>query len=278
MAFPNVLTIGGIDNTGQTGVLADIRTFAALKCHGVAAVTLVSAQTTEEVRDVHFLPPALIDAQIRAAFDDLGPLSVKVGALGTAEIIAQVAATLREVCTRPVVVDPFAVSKGGEVLLDEAALDALKTELFPIASVITPNLAEAALLTGTDRAATQGDVIEQGKALVAMGVKHALVTGGQGKAELATDILVSADRPEIHLRGPREATDNVRGASDTLSAAIAGHIAHDMIPYEAMQFAKLFISGAIGGADKLTVGAGPGPVNQMYRLWEPRDAAPPESG
>ena len=268
MAIPNVLTIGGSESTAMTGIAADLRTFAALRCYGTAAVTLVSAQTSEEVRDVAFLPASVIDGQIRAAFDDLNIRAVKVGALGTAEIIGQVAETLAEVCKVPVTVDPFCVSRAGERLLDDDALDALRTKLFPLTSVVTPNLEEAALLTGTARGATLGDMQAQARALVEMGVKHALVTGGQGQAEQSTDILVSEGRPDIHLSAPRHATPNQRGVSDTLTAATAAHIAHELIPYESIQFAKVFVSSTLDGADQLAVGAGPGPVNQMVRLWE----------
>ena len=268
MAIPTVLTIGGSDSAGLTGVQADLRTFAALRCHGASALTLITAQTTGEVRDVAFLPPAIVDAQIRAVFDDLHPRAVKVGALGSAETITQVAGILTEICTVPIVVDPFCVTRGGDVLLDDAGIAALKERLIPIASVVTPNLAEAALLTGMPRAQVLGDMLEQGNALVSLGVRHALITGGHGQAEQSTDILVSEGRPDIHLRAPRVDTPNVRGLSDTLTAAIAAHIAHDLIPYESIQFAKVFVSSSLDGADQLSIGAGPGPVHQMVRLWE----------
>lgn len=274
MAIPSALTIAASDSCGADGLQADLRTFAALKVHGASVVTLVTAQNTEMVTAVEFMSPAMIEAQIRAVFDDMTLMAVKIGALGSVETVEAVAKTLTDVIAEefpvPIVADPVLTSHAGDVLVDTDTVEAWKEHILPMATVVTPNLSEAALLTGSERPGTLGDLIEIGEKLVEAGVGSALVSGGQGKAENSIDILVSSDRPPIQLRSVRMERENMRGLSGTLSAAIAAHIAHDMAAYDAIQYSKVYLSGAIDTADTFGIGKGPGPVHQMYRLWEQR--------
>lgn len=274
MAIPSALTIAASDSSGADGLQADLRTFAALKVHGASAVTLVTAQNTEMVTAAEFMSPVMIEAQIRAVFDDMTLMAVKIGALGNVETIETVASTLSDVFPEefrpPVVADPVLSNHAGDLLVDEETVEAWRTIILPMADVVTPNLTEAALLSNSDRPGTLGDLIEVGEKLVEAGVGSALVSGGQGKAENSIDILVSSDRPPIQLRSVRMERENMRGLSGTLSAAIAGHIAHDMPPYDAIQYSKVYLSGAIDTADTFRIGKGPGPVHQLYRLWEQR--------
>ena len=274
MAIPSALTIAASDSCGADGLQADLRTFAALKVHGACAVTLVTAQNTEVVSAAEFMSPAMIEAQIRAVFDDMTLMAVKIGALGNVETIETVARTLADVLPEefkpPVVADPVLSTHAGDLLVDEDTVEAWRMHILPMADVVTPNLTEAALLSRSDRPGTLGDLIEVGEKLVEAGVGSALVSGGQGKAENSIDILVSSDRPPIQLRSVRMERENMRGLSSTLSAAIAGHIAHDMPPYDAIQYSKVYLSGAIDTADTFRIGKGPGPVHQLYRLWEQR--------
>lgn len=274
MAIPSALTIAASDSCGADGLQADLRTFAALKVHGASAVTLVTAQNTEMVTAVEFMSPALIEAQIRAVFDDMTLTAVKIGALGNAETIEVVAKTLADVMPEdfptPIVADPVLTNHAGDLLVEPETVAAWREHILPMAAVVTPNLAEAALLTGSGQPGTLGDLIELGEKLVEAGVGSALVSGGQGKAENSIDILISSDRAPIQLRSVRMERENMRGLSGTLSAAIAGHIAHDMPAYDAIQYSKVFLSGAIDTADTFRIGNGPGPVHQLYRLWEQR--------
>ncbi len=271
MAIPSALTVSASDSSGCDGVQADLRTFAALRVHGASAITAVTAQNTLEVTAAQMMPTELVEAQIATVRADMPLGAIKLGALGTAEVIEAVTRLFSD-CELAIVADPVLAAKSGDVLVEPETVEAYVAHVLPLATVVTPNLAEAALLTSTERATTLGDMISQGETLSAAGVPHALICGGHGSNETCTDILFSRDRPPIQLRGPRHATENVRGASATLSAAICAHIAHGIEAYEAMQYAKLFISGAIEASDSLRVGAGPGPVYQMYR------AAPAGSG
>ncbi len=274
MAIPSVLTIAASDSCGADGLQADLRTFAALKVHGASAVTLVTAQNTEMVSAAEFMSPALIEAQIRAVFDDMTISAVKIGALGNVETIETVADTLADCLPEDtniaIVADPVLTNHAGDHLVEDETVDAWKRRILPISTVITPNLAESALLSGRDRPQTLGDLIEIGEALVEMGPPQVVVSGGQGKAENSIDILVSNERPPVQLRSVRMERENMRGLSGTLSSAIAAHIAHDMAPYDAIQYAKVYLSGAIDTADTFRIGKGPGPVHQLYRVWEGR--------
>lgn len=271
MAFPTALAISASDCSGLDGVQADLRTFAALKVYGTSAVTAITAQNTQAVTAAEMVSTTLVDAQIRAVLEDMPVAAVKVGALGTAEMVRAVAATLGEVCTVPIIVDPFMVARSGAQLVDAEMIEAFKSEMLPLSSMVVTNMLEAALLTGTERGATLGDLIEQGEALHAMGAELALVSGGHGQSDSSTDILISGERPPVQLRADRLDRANARGLSSTLTSAIAAHIAHDMVAYEALQFAKVFVASAFDASDVLRVGEGPGPVHQMHRLWEPRE-------
>jgi hydroxymethylpyrimidine/phosphomethylpyrimidine kinase len=274
MAIPTALTISASDSSGADGIQADLRTFAALKVHGASVVTAVTAQSTTSVTAAEVMPSALVQAQIRAVLDDMQIAAVKVGATGSAATIAAIAKTLKDT-SQPIIVDPFLVSRSGEQILDAAALEAFQAHLLPLASIVTPNLSEAAVLTGRDRAQTLGDLMEQGEAIREMGAKSVLMSGGQGQNENSTDILISGDRPPLQLRATRLARTNMRGLSSTLTAAIAAHVAHAFDPSESVQFAKVYLSGAIDAADSFSIGSGPGPVHQMHRMWEPRSKADP---
>lgn len=274
MAIPSALTIAASDSCGADGLQADLRTFAALKVHGASAITLVTAQNTEMVAAAEFMPVSLIEAQIRAVFDDLTISAIKIGALGNSETIQVVAETLKgcmpEERAIPIVADPVLTNHAGEQLVEDSTIEVWKQHVLPIATVLTPNLSEAGLLTGQDRPQTLGDLIEYGEALVESGPSQVIVSGGQGKAENCIDILISNERPPVQLRSPRLERENMRGLSGTLSAAIAGHIAHDMAPYDAIQYSKVYLSGAIETADRFRIGKGPGPIHQLYRMWENR--------
>ncbi|MEM9060085.1 MAG: bifunctional hydroxymethylpyrimidine kinase/phosphomethylpyrimidine kinase [Pseudomonadota bacterium] len=274
MAIPSALTIAASDSCGADGLQADLRTFSALKVHGASVVTVVTAQNTEQVTAAEFMPPALIEAQIRAVFDDMALAAIKIGALGNVETIETVANTLNDVIDEekpiPIVADPVMTNHAGDLLVDREVIDSWKQNIMPMATVITPNLAEAALLTDRERPGTLGDLMEIGETLVELGVQEVLVSGGQGKAENSIDILVSSIRPPVQLRAERMTRENMRGLSSTLTAAIAAHIAHEIAPYEAIQVSKVFLSGAIDTADTFSIGSGPGPIHQLNRLWESR--------
>jgi len=266
MATPVALTIAGSDSGGGAGVQADLKTFSALGVYGATGLTLVTVQNTREVRAVHPLPTGIIAGQIRAVLDDLAVDAIKIGALGTAEIVAAVAEAISDY-GGPVVLDPVMIAKSGDMLLAEDAVAALGAVLIPRATLLTPNLPEAAALTGVVPAATRDEVLRQGRALIEQGGGAVLMKGGHATSAESTDWLIRAGSEPCAYAGPRLATENTHGTGCTLSAAIAARLAHGDDLAEATGRAKAYLSAALASADRLRIGAGRGPVHHFHALW-----------
>jgi hydroxymethylpyrimidine/phosphomethylpyrimidine kinase len=254
---PALLSIAGSDSGGGAGIQADLKAFARCGVHGMTAITALTAQNTRGVTGVHPVPGEFIVEQVRAVADDIGVDGVKIGMLGTAEIVAAVdeALDLLEPGT-PVVVDPVMVSETGAVLLDQEARHALTDSLLPRADVITPNLPEARVLAGDD---APDDVEELAKALHTLGPDVVVITGGH-RAE-ATDVLYDGDT--IHLIGGERHPDGAaHGSGCTHSSALAAHLALGHSPLEAARAAREIAAQAV--RDGLRgIGAGAGPVNVL---------------
>ncbi|HKC18057.1 MAG TPA: bifunctional hydroxymethylpyrimidine kinase/phosphomethylpyrimidine kinase [Candidatus Dormibacteraeota bacterium] len=260
MKLPVALTIAGSDSGGGAGIQADLKTFAAIGVHGTSAITAITAQNTIGVSDVLELPVELIRAQIAAVVEDIGVEAVKTGMLSSAAIIAAVAAAVRDHSLRALVVDPVMVAKGGAKLLRDDAVEALRTQLIPLAAVITPNLPEAEVILGRG-ILTLDDRKSAAQDLVALGAHSAVVKGGH--AGDATDVFFDGDRM-VELHGERVDTKNTHGSGCVFSAAIAAWLARGAEPLEAAQRAKAFITQAI--VSSLELGHGHGPVNPMFAL------------
>ena len=265
MSMPIALTIAGSDSSGGAGIQADLKTFAALGVYGASVITALTAQNTTGVTGIHDVPPEFIAAQIDAVFSDLDVKAVKIGMLSRVEAIGAVAAGLDKWTPKPVVLDPVMVATSGDRLLSPDAIDALRTKLFPRASIITPNLPEAAALLGEKIANTDADIERQGKALLAMGCRAVLIKGGHGTGPESTDFLITTDSA-IRLAAPRVATKNTHGTGCTLSSAIAAGLAKDASLEDAVRAAKTYVSAAITAADTLGVGRGHGPVNHFHKF------------
>jgi hydroxymethylpyrimidine/phosphomethylpyrimidine kinase len=259
--LPVALTIAGSDSGGGAGIQADLKTFAALGVHGTSAITAVTAQNTRGVSAVAELPPDVIRAQIDDVVTDLRPAAAKTGMLSSPEIIETVAAAIREHALDRLVVDPVMVAKGGHKLLKDEAVDALRSELVPLATVLTPNLPEAQVLLGR-AIANRHEMERAARDLVALGCGSVVVKGGHSRAEAADDVYFDGDRL-TWLRAPRTDTDNTHGSGCAFSAAITAGLARGLPAEEAVADAKEFITGAIAHA--LELGAGHGPVNPMWR-------------
>jgi hydroxymethylpyrimidine/phosphomethylpyrimidine kinase len=261
-----VLTIAGSDSGGGAGMQADIRTCTLLGVHTLCAVTAVTVQNTLGVKDFHPIPPGIVAAQIAAVCDDIGPQAAKTGMLASAEIIEAIARSWREHGAGvPLVVDPVCASMHGDQLLDHAALDSLRSELFPLATLVTPNLHEVRLLVDIDvvDSTTQADAA---RALHALGPQWALVKGGhlQGSAS-STDLLF--DGHDFHeFESPRVKTIHDHGAGDTLAAATACALANDYPLLDAVAFAKGWVTEGLRASYPL--GHGHGPVSPLFRLQE----------
>lgn len=248
------LTIAGSDSGGGAGIQADLRTFQAHGVFGTSAITAITAQNTRGVRAVHALPPALVSAQIDAVAEDFPVAATKIGMLATAEIIAAVAGALDRHALGPLVLDPVMVAKGGDALLDPAAVRALVTRLVPRASVLTPNLPEAEALLGRriDSVAAMHDAA---RALVDLGA-HAVVIKGGHLDGPATDVFASKDMVEV-LTATRVATPHTHGTGCTFASAVATRLALGDDVLAAVRAAKAYVRRAIERAPGLGHGHGP---------------------
>ena len=259
-----VLSIAGSDSGGGAGMQADVRTCTLLGVHALCAVTAVTVQNSVGVRGFHKVPGDVIAAQIEVVSLDIGLQAAKTGMLASSEIIEAVAAAWRDYGgDAPLVVDPVCASMHGDPLLDVSALDSLRTELFPLATLVTPNLHEVRLLVDIDVVDSQSQR-EAARALHALGPNWALVKGGhlQGSAT-STDLLFNGT--DFHEFGsPRVDTVHDHGAGDTLAAATACALAHGHTVPDAIAFAKGWVTECLRAAYPL--GHGHGPVSPLFRL------------
>jgi hydroxymethylpyrimidine/phosphomethylpyrimidine kinase len=254
---PALLSIAGSDSGGGAGIQADLKAFARCGVHGMTAITALTAQNTVSVTRVHPVPGPFIVEQVRAVEEDIGVDAVKIGMLGTAEIVAAVGEALDLLSPgTPVVLDPVMVAESGSVLLDDAARAALIDLLFPRATVITPNLPEARVLAGDG---APDDVEQLARVLHDLGPDVVVVTGGH--REEATDVLFDGDG--IHLvAGDRHPDGAAHGSGCTHSSALAAHLALGYSPLQAAQAARAIAAEAV--RDGLRgIGRGPGPVNVL---------------
>ena len=263
---PNVLSIAGSDPSGGAGIQADIKTFSALGCYGMAAVTALTAQNTRGVRGLHVAPAEFVGAEIDAIFEDIAVDALKIGMLASPAIANLVAARLTHWGARNIVLDPVLVASSGDSLGADGLAEAIVGRLLPIARLVTPNLSEIARLTGRQEPRDALDMRRAGEALLARGAKAVLVKGGHLDASEALDLLVTPAAVET-FRAPRVATRNTHGTGCTLASAIAAFLAHGRTLTEAVGAAKAYLGAALQDADRLSVGAGHGPVHHFHSLW-----------
>lgn len=263
MGIPIALTIAGSDSSGGAGIQADLKTFAACGVYGASAITALTAQNTTGVTGIHDVPADFITAQIDAVFSDLDVKAVKIGMVARREAIEAIVAGLGRWAPKHVVVDPVMVATSGDRLLSPDAIDALRTKLFPRASLITPNLPEAAALLNESIAESGQDIEQQGRRLLAMGCPAVLIKGGHGHGPESTDYLIDASAV-IRLAAPRIATSNTHGTGCSLSSAIAAGLAKGHTLERSVRDAKAYISAAIAAADRLKVGHGHGPIHHFH--------------
>jgi len=275
MTMPIALTIAGSDSSGGAGIQADLKTFAAHQVYGASVIVALTAQNTTAVMAIHPVPAGFVSAQIDAVFGDLDVAAVKIGMLATAELIETVADGLERHGARNIVLDPVMIAASGGRLLQEDAIEALKRRLLPLATIVTPNLPEAAALLGTAMAETEEAAAEQAEALLALGAANVLVKGGHGNGADSVDILIAKGGQRERLIAPRIDTQNTHGTGCTLSSAIASGLAHGLALDEAVRLAKRYISAAIAASDEVKVGHGHGPVHHFHHWWDRPDGSKP---
>jgi len=266
MTTPVALTIAGSDSSGGAGIQADLKTFAALGVYGASAITALTAQNTKGVTGIHAVPAEFVTAQIDAVFSDLDVGAVKIGMVAQAASIDAIAAALSRWKPGHIVVDPVMVATSGDRLLAAEAVEALRTKLMRSASVITPNLPEAAALLDEPIARSEAEIESQGRRLLGFGCRAVLIKGGHGEGTESIDYLVTANTT-IALAAPRVATRNTHGTGCSLSSAVAAGLAKGDDLETAARNAKSWISAAIASADRFSVGHGHGPVHHFHKFY-----------
>ena len=257
------LTIAGSDSGGGAGIQADLKTFAACGVYGTSAITAVTAQNTLGVTAWEPVSTELVIAQIEAVAGDIPPAAVKTGMLPTAAIVEAVSAAIEGLDLPNLVVDPVMVAKGGDRLLRDDAVAAMKTHLFRLAEVLTPNIPEAEALTGM-RITSVDDMLAAARRIREMGPRVVIVKGGHAASHESVDV-VCLPHQEFELRGPRIATVHTHGTGCTFASAIAAYLALGRPLEEAIREARSYLEGAIRHAPGL--GAGQGPLNHFWRLY-----------
>src|SRR5450759_4237522 len=249
------VTIAGSDSSGGAGIQADLKTLAALGVYGASVITALTAQNTQGVAAIYNVPAGFIAAQMDAVFADLSVDAVTIGMLFRSATIEAVAQGLARHRARNIVLDPVMVASSGDTLLTREAIEALRRLLIPRALVVTPNLPEAAALTGASLARNEEEMEVQAREILALGARNVLIKGGLGQGEV------------VRLSAKRIVTKNTHGTGCTLSSAIAAGLAKGRDLIAATQDAKAYVTAAIAGADKLNIGHGRGPLHHFHAQW-----------
>lgn len=264
MPIPIALTIAGSDSGGGAGIQADLKSFAACGVYGASVITALTAQNTKGVTGIHDVPADFVAAQIDAVFVDLDVAAVKIGMVSRQDIITAIVDGLKRWKAKHVVVDPVMIATSGDRLLSSDAINQVRSVLIPIASIITPNLPEAAALLDAPIARTDAEIDAQGERLLALGAPAVLIKGGHGEGPTSVDHLYRAGVPVLRLAAPRIATANTHGTGCSLSSAIAAGLAKKQPLEQAVREAKAYVSAAIAAADRLKVGHGHGPIHHFH--------------
>ncbi|MEP6720229.1 MAG: bifunctional hydroxymethylpyrimidine kinase/phosphomethylpyrimidine kinase [Variovorax sp.] len=263
LRYARVLSIAGSDSGGGAGIQADLKTFAALGCYGMTAITALTAQNTLGVNGIHAVPPDFLKAQIQAVVEDIGVDAVKLGMLHAPEVVEVVAWAIDRYKLPNVVLDPVMVATSGDRLIQSDTVQRLVAELFPRALVITPNLDEAALLIGRSIDGVDGLDRAAGD-LLALGARAVLLKGGHLKGEEVVDVLAEAGLAPQRFASARIASRNLHGTGCTLSSAIAAFLALGHTLADAVPLARAYVLGAMTAGADVQVGAGHGPLNHGF--------------
>ena len=255
-----VLTIAGSDPSGGAGIQADIKTISAIGCYAMSAITAITAQNTTGVRSVMPVPTAMVAEQIDMVMTDIPPLAVKIGMLCSAEIASTVADSLDRYHPNNIVLDPVMLSSSGTSLLEKEAIDIIVKRIFPLTTLVTPNLDEARELTG------ENDPVKQIEILHEMGCSNVLITGGDSQAtDFKTDILSTDGRKNLlELRADAVSTRNTHGTGCTLSSAVASYLAVGNSLTDSVRLAKLYVTNALKEGSFVSTGKGHGPLNHFF--------------
>ncbi|HLH11643.1 MAG TPA: bifunctional hydroxymethylpyrimidine kinase/phosphomethylpyrimidine kinase [Methylovirgula sp.] len=264
--IPNVLSVAGFDPSGGAGVLADIKTFAALRCHGLAVATALTAQNTRGVVGMDPVPAEFVGMEIDALFADIEIAAVKIGMLAAPDIIETLAGRLAHYRPKHIVLDPVLVASSGDPLAIGDVASAILDHLAPLVTLVAPNLDEAAALAGAPAPTTLASMHKLAEDLQRRGFAAVLIKGGHLESEKAEDILFDGTSHRS-FSAPRLTAKDTHGTGCTLSAAIAAELAQGRELSSAIEAAKAYVNEALATADALNVGHGPGPLHHFHKFW-----------
>lgn len=260
------LTVAGSDSSGGAGIQADLKTFGALGVYGACVITAVTAQNTQTVGKVHSVPPSVLDAQLRAVFSDVSVYAIKIGLLTSCHAVQVLVGHLRRF-TGPVVLDPVLSASSGRTFMRRNVVGALCRDVLPHVFLLTPNLLEAATLLQCSVAQTESQILEQGIALLALGVQAVLIKGGHAAGAVCIDWLFQPGKTPLSFAAPRLASRNVHGTGCTLASAITANLAKGMALVDAVTQAHRYVQTALQAAQCWEIGRGQGPLHHFYEFW-----------
>lgn len=262
--YHSILTIAGSDCSGGAGIQADIKTISALGGYAASAITAITVQNTCGVTGIHPVPASYVKAQIEAVMTDINPAAIKIGMINDVEIVSAIASCIKKYNPKFVVFDPVMVSTSGCKLIEDKAIDAIKNELIPLSTIITPNLSEAKVLTG-DKIGNAESMIVAGKKILDYGCHSVLIKGGHLEGNDMCDVLCvkGEDTPYIY-KADKITSNNTHGTGCTLSSAIATYLALGHTLQEAIKLAKDYVHKGISSGKDVCIGHGHGPLNHFH--------------
>jgi hydroxymethylpyrimidine/phosphomethylpyrimidine kinase len=261
--YISVLTIAGSDSSGGAGIQADLKTFAALGCFGTSAITAVTVQNTLGVTGVHPVPSHVVEGQIRAVISDIKPSAVKIGMVYNADIVSAIVSVLNDYPGIPVILDPVMVSSSGRMLMEQETIAILQTQLFPLVTLVTPNLDEAGLLSGMSLHTVDDMKIAAAK-ILETGCNAVLVKGGHLPGSRLYNVYLDRSGKEHIISSSSIATNNTHGTGCTLSSAITAFLARGAELIPAIEQGSTYMHTAIEKGRDVKTGEGHGPVNHFF--------------
>lgn len=258
----SVLSIAGFDGSGGAGIQADTKTISSLGCYATNVLTALPVQNTQGVKNIFEIPGAAIDEQIKSILEDIYPDAIKIGMVHSIELVEIIAENLKNY-TGPIVFDPVMISTSGHQLIKDETIEACKTHLFPLATLITPNLDEVSTLVN-QKISTVEQMEEAGKQILAMGTRAVLVKGGHLQQDELTSFLVQRAQPTEQFKSRRIESKNTHGSGCTLSSAIASYLAQGYSLSKSVEQAQIYIQHAIETSKDLIIGKGNGPLNHFF--------------
>ncbi len=259
---PTVLSIAGFDGSGGAGIQADTKTISSLGCYAMNVLTALPVQNTQGVKNIFDIPVEAVEEQLICLFEDIYPDCIKIGMVHNTKLVETICTQLKGY-TGQIIFDPVMVSTSGHRLINEDTIEAIKSLLFPLASIITPNLDEVSVLVGKEIHDLNAMEEVSGQ-ILAMGCKAALLKGGHLKADILTSLLIQQNKPTQYFESKRINTQNTHGSGCTLSSAIASFIARGFPLEAATEKALAYVNLAIDGSKDLVLGKGHGPLNHFF--------------